>query len=51
MTHIYNWRKYRPEWKGRKCRILAYGRKNSIKIEFENGELAIVSRYSLRRIE
>ena len=35
---------------GRKCRILAQGNRNSVLIEFENGDKEIVSRRALRRI-
>lgn len=47
-THIYYWKKYRPEWKDRPCRVLSRGRKNSVKIEFEDGEQAVVSRFAVR---
>lgn len=51
MTHIYAWRKYRPEWCGRRCRIVARGARNSRLIEFEDGSQAVVSGWALRRIK
>lgn len=51
MTHVYRWGKYIPAWKGRRCRVLARGKMNSIQVEFENGERAITSRYAVRRIK
>lgn len=49
MTHVYRWRKYRPEWYGRACRVIARGRMNSVLIEFADGERAVVSRYAVRK--
>jgi hypothetical protein len=37
--------------KGQKCMVLARGRMNSAKVEFGDGETAIVSRNSLRRVK
>lgn len=34
---------------GRRCRVWARGRMNSVGIEFEDGERAIVSRNALRK--
>jgi hypothetical protein len=51
VTHTYRWGKYRPEWKGRSCRVLARGKLNSVLIQFENGERAVTSRYAIRRVE
>lgn len=51
MTHIYRWRKWRPEWFGRACRVIARGRLNSLLIEFQNGERTVTSRYAIRRIK
>lgn len=36
--------------KGRKCHIVATGKKNSIMIEFENGQREIISRFAIRKI-
>lgn len=51
MTHVFRWRKYRPEFYGRPCRILARGTMNSVLIEFENGERCVCSRWAVRRIK
>lgn len=50
VTHVFWWRKYRPEWKGRLCRVVARGKLNSVMIEFEDGTGAVTSRYAVRRI-
>lgn len=50
VTHFYRWAKYRPDWKGRACRVLARGRMNSALIEFTDGERAVVSRFAVRRL-
>lgn len=49
---VFNWgnNSKRHTMKGRKCRIIARGRMNSIEIEFEDGQREIVSRYSVRRV-
>ncbi len=33
----------------RRCRVLARGGKNSVLVEFDNGQREIVSRYALRK--
>ena len=35
--------------KGLRCRILARGKRNSIAIELEDGEIVITSRYAVRQ--
>ena len=52
-THIFSWgnNSKRAMLKGRKCRILATGAKNSAIIEFENGQQECVSRRALRRLK
>jgi hypothetical protein len=50
MTHVYRWRKHRPELFGRACRVLARGRMNSVLVEFTGGERHVVSRHAVRRI-
>lgn len=49
--YIYAWgnNTKRKTMKGRRCRVLARGRKNSIMIEFENGQREIVSRNSIKK--
>jgi hypothetical protein len=51
LIYVYSWGKYRPEWKGRRCRVLARARVlNTAMVEFiDNGERAVVSRFALRR--
>ncbi|KKL83989.1 hypothetical protein LCGC14_1969190 [marine sediment metagenome] len=41
----------RATMKGRRCRVLARGKMNSIEIEFENGQKEIVGRYSIRKVK
>ncbi len=50
-THTYFWKRYRPELKGMRCRIVKTGRMNSIEVELENGEHIITSRYAVRKIK
>ena len=33
------------------CNVIARGTKNSVLIEFENGQKEVVSRYSIRKID
>lgn len=47
-NYIYRWKKYLPEYYGKRCRLLVAGSKNSILIEFENGHQMVTSRYSIR---
>ena len=48
--YIYVWgnNPKRASLKGRKCRVLMRGKKNSALVEFENGQREIVSRNALR---
>lgn len=50
---IYTWgnNEKRITLKGRSCRILAEGKKNSIMIEFEDGQREIVSKFSIKEKE
>jgi hypothetical protein len=47
---VYRWgnNTRRAELKGRLCRVLATGRKNTILVEFENGERVTTSRFAIR---
>lgn len=36
---------------GRRCRILARGKMNSLLIEFENGQREVASRNSVRKVK
>jgi hypothetical protein len=49
MTHVYRWRKYRPDLYGKRCRVLARGTMNSCLVEFEDGKRHVVSRYAVRK--
>ena len=48
---IYSWKnnEKRKTLFGRVCKIIAYGKKNSIQIEFENGQREITSRYAVKK--
>lgn len=48
---VYRWRKYNPALYGRRCRVLARGRLNSVLVEFEGGVRRGVSRYAVRRVK
>ena len=50
--HIWFWKPNAMrtvDRKGQRCRVLARGRMNSIKVEFEDGYQVITSRYAVRR--
>ena len=47
--HEWWWRKWLPERKGQRCRVLARGGMNSILVEFEDGFKTITSRYAVRK--
>ena len=49
--YTYAWGKNpkRAEMKGRTCRILAFGKKGSVLLEFEDGQKEITSRRALRK--
>lgn len=51
--YTYHWgnNPKRKEFKGRKCKILATGKMNTVLIEFENGEQVTTSRRALRRVQ
>jgi hypothetical protein len=48
---IYLWgnNPVRAKYKGEACQVLAYGKKNSILVEFEDGHRMVTSRNSVRR--
>lgn len=52
-TYVYVWKnnEKRAGLYGRRCRVIARGRMNSVLIEFEDGQREVVSRYALRRAE
>lgn len=49
--YVYAWRNNakRETLHGRRCRVLARGAMNSAMIEFEDGQVEIVSRNALRK--
>jgi len=49
--YFYSWRnnEKRATLYGRACRVLARGKMNSCAVEFENGQLEIISRHALRK--
>jgi hypothetical protein len=48
MTHFWYARRMKPEWRGRRCRVLASGRLNNILIEFENGSRVVTGAGNVR---
>ncbi len=46
---VWFWRKWLPERKGQRCRIIARGKMNAALIEFEDGYRVISSRYAVRK--
>lgn len=50
MTNIWYWKSRLPERKGQTCKILAFGKMNSILVEFQDGYKVITSRYAVRKI-
>ena len=47
--HIWFWKTRLPKRKGQRCRVLAHGKMNSIKVQFEDGQIVITSRYAVRK--
>jgi len=51
-TYVWSNNEKRKKLKGRVCRIITTGKKNSVLVEFvDNGIMEIVSRRAIRRIE
>jgi len=46
---VWWWRKWLPDRKGARCRVLARGAMNAALIEFEDGTRVISSRYAVRK--
>lgn len=46
----WHWRKWLPERKGQRCRMLARGTMNSCLIEFEDSHRVVTSRYAVRKV-
>ena len=51
--HVYVWKnnEKRATMAGRRCRVVARGRMNSIVIRFEDGQIECVSRYAVRKVK
>ncbi|MBA7674067.1 hypothetical protein ES703_82274 [subsurface metagenome] len=49
-TYIYSWKNNprRQALYGKRCRTLAWGRMNSVLVEFEDGNKEVISRHALR---
>jgi hypothetical protein len=48
--HVWYWRTRLPARKGQRCRVVARGALNSIRVEFPDGFQAVTSRHAVRRI-
>ena len=49
VEYIWFWKKKLPQYKGKRCKVLARGKMNSILVEFEDGYRVVTSRYAVRR--
>lgn len=51
MTHVYRWKNnpIRKRLFGKPCSIIRRGSMNSVLVEFEGGEKAVVSRWAVRK--
>ncbi len=49
--YVYTWKNNikRKSLFGKKCRALAWGKKNSVLVQFEDGRKEVISRNALRR--
>lgn len=49
--HIWWWRKWLPERKGQRCRVLIRSRRKirNILVEFEDGVMVVTTRWAVRR--
>ena len=50
-NYIWYWLCRLPHRKGQKCRVIARGNMNSIRVQFEDGETVITSRFAVRKIK
>ena len=48
--YAWYWRRWLPERKGQRCRVLARGAMGSILVEFEDGFRAVTSTWAVRRV-
>ncbi len=52
-THEWFFRKWRPDLKGKPCRVLARGRgkgPRNVMVQFEGGEVVVGTRFCVRRL-
>ncbi|HTU25316.1 MAG TPA: hypothetical protein VMF30_07965 [Pirellulales bacterium] len=47
--HVWYWRVRLPERKDAPCRVVARGAKNSVLVEFTDGQRVVTSRYAVRK--
>ena len=50
-VYVSRWGKWRPELKGRRCRVLARGGMNTALVRFEDGTEHVISRNALRKVK
>ena len=48
--YVWYWRRWFPERKGQRCRVVARGAMGGILVEFEDGFRVMTSRWAVRRI-
>ncbi len=46
--HVWYWRRWLPERKGQRCRVVARGAMGGILVEFEDGLRVVTSRWAVR---
>lgn len=53
MTHRYRWKnnEIRETFYGRLCRVVCKGNLGNLLLKFENGDLLVSGRYSIRKLE
>jgi hypothetical protein len=51
MSHVYRWKRYRPELYGQMCRVISRGTMNSCLVEFADGTRHVCSRYAVRKVK
>lgn len=47
--HVWWWRSRLPERKGERCRVTHRGTRNSIGVEFADGQRVVTSRFAVRK--
>jgi len=48
---VWQWKTRLPERKGQRCRILVYGKKNTVLVEFDDGYRVATCRYAVRKVK